>query len=81
MRLWHNSLRLCHLSILKNNFLNTRKMPTNKCPLVFNILSECKTTKGRVGKVTLPHGDVDTPVFMPVGTQVCYKYFCFTKVK
>lgn len=39
-------------------------------PLIFNILSECKVTKGRVGKMILPHGEVDTPVFMPVGTQV-----------
>ncbi|KAJ8929321.1 hypothetical protein NQ314_018029 [Rhamnusium bicolor] len=38
-------------------------------PLVFNVLSECRTTKARVGKMVLPHGQVDTPVFMPVGTQ------------
>ncbi|KAG5883054.1 hypothetical protein JTB14_010442 [Gonioctena quinquepunctata] len=38
-------------------------------PLLFSISSECKTTKARVGKMTLPHGVVDTPVFMPVGTQ------------
>lgn len=39
-------------------------------PLVFKIISECKTTRARVGKMNLPHGEVDTPVFMPVGTQV-----------
>lgn len=39
-------------------------------PLNFTVLSECKTTKARVGKMILPHGEVDTPVFMPVGTQV-----------
>ncbi|KAK9704323.1 Queuine tRNA-ribosyltransferase [Popillia japonica] len=38
-------------------------------PLVFKIISECKTTRARVGKMNLPHGEVDTPVFMPVGTQ------------
>nr|XP_023014151.1 queuine tRNA-ribosyltransferase catalytic subunit [Leptinotarsa decemlineata] len=50
------------------NRLFTTNMSGNK-PLVFNILSECKTSKARVGKMTLPHGVVDTPVFMPVGTQ------------
>lgn len=44
-------------------------MSNNKKPLVYNIVSECKTTKARVGKMILPHGSVDTPVFMPVGTQ------------
>ncbi|KAK9870017.1 hypothetical protein WA026_006112 [Henosepilachna vigintioctopunctata] len=38
-------------------------------PLNFTICAECKTSKARVGKMELPHGVVDTPVFMPVGTQ------------
>ena len=37
--------------------------------LSFKIIAECKTTKARVGKMKLPHYTVDTPVFMPVGTQ------------
>lgn len=45
-------------------------MGTTRNPLVFNILAECKTTKARVAKMILPHSEVDTPVFMPVGTQV-----------
>ncbi|CAH1117969.1 unnamed protein product [Phaedon cochleariae] len=44
-------------------------MLVNRNPLLFDITSECKTTKARVGKMVLPHGVVDTPVFMPVGTQ------------
>ena len=28
-----------------------------------------KTTKARLGKVRTPHGDIETPAFMPVGTQ------------
>lgn len=38
-------------------------------PLVFKVTAECKTTKARVGVLTLPHAEVDTPVFMPVGTK------------
>ncbi|KAG9301268.1 hypothetical protein G9A89_012651 [Geosiphon pyriformis] len=34
-----------------------------------NIYPRCSKTKARVGKLTLPHFPVDTPVFMPVATQ------------
>nr|CAG8452844.1 8728_t:CDS:2 [Entrophospora candida] len=40
-----------------------------KSALKFEILAKCSTTKARVSKLTLPHGLVDLPVFMPVGTQ------------
>ena len=40
-------------------------------PLSFQILSQ--DHHARVGKLTLPHGMVDTPVFMPVGTQATVK--------
>lgn len=39
-------------------------------PLKYKVIAKCSTTKARVGVMTLRHGDVDTPVFMPVGTQV-----------
>lgn len=35
----------------------------------FEIIKEDKISEARVGKIRLPHGDVYTPVFMPVGTQ------------
>lgn len=35
----------------------------------FEILSRDSATKGRCGRLTTPHGVVDTPVFMPVGTS------------
>nr|XP_039265197.1 queuine tRNA-ribosyltransferase catalytic subunit 1-like [Styela clava] len=37
--------------------------------LSMEIVAKCSTTKARVGKLKLPHSIVDTPVFMPVGTQ------------
>lgn len=43
-----------------------------KPALYFEIFHECQTTKARTGKITLVHHCVDTPVFMPVGTQVSY---------
>ncbi|KYN14248.1 putative queuine tRNA-ribosyltransferase [Trachymyrmex cornetzi] len=44
-------------------------MTNRKTPLIFEVLAECKTTKARTGRMTLVHHHVDTPVFMPVGTQ------------
>jgi len=37
--------------------------------LSLKILAECSTSKARACTLTLPHAVVDTPVFMPVGTQ------------
>jgi len=36
---------------------------------MFKLLHEDKSTKARLGKLTTAHGEVNTPVFMPVGTQ------------
>jgi queuine tRNA-ribosyltransferase catalytic subunit len=35
--------------------------------LKYEVIATCG--KARVGKLTLPHYTVDTPIFMPVGTQ------------
>lgn len=37
--------------------------------LKFKILSECSVTKARASTLTLPHSEILTPIFMPVGTQ------------
>jgi len=34
----------------------------------YNILKKSKTSKARIGIFKTPHGDIETPVFMPVGT-------------
>ena len=41
----------------------------SKSALNFRILAECPVSKARAAKMSLPHQTVDTPVFMPVGTQ------------
>lgn len=40
--------------------------------LSFSIHSECTVTRARAGLMKLPHYEVKTPVFMPVGTQVLF---------
>ncbi|XP_065646597.1 queuine tRNA-ribosyltransferase catalytic subunit 1 isoform X2 [Hydra vulgaris] len=38
-------------------------------PLEFTLLSKCSKSRARASIVKLPHFSVETPVFMPVGTQ------------
>jgi len=40
-----------------------------KHALRLKIKAECSTSKARTCVMTLPHAVVETPVFMPVGTQ------------
>lgn len=37
--------------------------------LHWEVLAECTQSRARVSRLRLPHASVDTPVFMPVGTQ------------
>jgi len=44
-----------------------------KQALTFEVKKIEKNTGARLGVIHLPHGDVETPVFMPVGTQATVK--------
>jgi len=44
-----------------------------KPAITYELLHECKQTGARRGVVHTPHGDIQTPVFMPVGTQATVK--------
>jgi hypothetical protein len=49
----------------------------NKTALSFQIKAKCSVSKARSSVMKLLHSDVDTPVFMPVGTQVrTFVSFC-----
>lgn len=39
----------------------------------FKIIYKDKTSKARIGKLITSHGEINTPVFMPVGTQATVK--------
>ncbi len=39
----------------------------------YEFIKECKQTGARLGRVHTPHGVIDTPTFMPVGTQATVK--------
>ena len=44
-----------------------------KSAITYELLHECKQTGARRGVVHTPHGDIQTPIFMPVGTQATVK--------
>ena len=46
--------------------MNTDKNTNNK---FFELKQECPKTKARLGTLHTDHGDIPTPIFMPVGTQ------------
>ena len=39
----------------------------------FELVAECPATRARAGLLHTPHGTIETPVFMPVGTQAAVK--------
>ncbi len=39
----------------------------------FSLIKAGSGTEGRLGKITTSHGEINTPVFMPVGTQATVK--------
>ncbi len=39
----------------------------------YELIHECKQTGARRGRIYTPHGIIETPVFMPVGTQATVK--------
>lgn len=39
----------------------------------YELIKTCKQTGARIGKLHTPHGTIDTPVFMPVGTLATVK--------
>ncbi|GAF24818.1 queuine/archaeosine tRNA-ribosyltransferase [Moorella thermoacetica Y72] len=41
--------------------------------VTFTVLKRDRSTGARLGRLTTPHGTIETPVFMPVGTQATVK--------
>ena len=41
--------------------------------LQFELIKKDASSKARRGRITTPHGVIETPVFMPVGTQATVK--------
>jgi queuine tRNA-ribosyltransferase len=42
-------------------------------PFSFDLIKKDTASSARLGRMTTPHGEINTPVFMPVGTQATVK--------
>lgn len=45
----------------------------NKMVIKYELIKKDENSMARVGKITTPHSIIDTPCFMPVGTQATIK--------
>src|SRR5438445_6664375 len=45
------------------------RIPHSELASMFEFSTEATSGPARAGRLTLPHGTVETPCFMPVGTQ------------
>ena len=52
-----------------------------KPAVTYELLHECKQTGARRGIIHTPHGDIQTPIFMPVGTQATVKTLDTSELK
>lgn len=50
-------------------------------PVRYELLGKCDRTGARRGRVHTPHGTIETPVFMPVGTQATVKTMAPWEIK
>ncbi|KAG6082304.1 hypothetical protein E4U31_003014 [Claviceps sp. LM219 group G6] len=46
---------------------------SSSAALTFELVARCSTTRARASNLTLPHGPVQLPMFMPVATQASLK--------
>ncbi len=52
-----------------------------KYPITYELIHEDKQTGARYGILHTPHGDFETPIFMPVGTQATVKTLTPQEIK
>ena len=49
--------------------------------LEFELIKKDNKSNARVGKITTPHGEINTPIFMPVGTRATVKTMTVEELK
>ncbi|KAJ9132537.1 Queuine tRNA-ribosyltransferase catalytic subunit 1 [Pleurostoma richardsiae] len=52
---------------------STSTKSASSAALTFELVATCSTTRARASVLTLPHGPVNLPIFMPVATQASLK--------
>ena len=47
----------------------------------FELYKKAKDSKARLGKIITDHGEIETPIFMPVGTRATVKTMASEELK
>jgi queuine tRNA-ribosyltransferase len=71
-----SAIFLCSLQAIVNQPLaaaRQARLQSNLRQVTFEIQAECPHTRARAGLLHTAHGTIETPVFMPVGTQATVK--------
>ena len=64
-----NSLTGAEKDVLAQGHRRPQDQPVTTGPLEFEVVAPSASCSGRCGRVSTPHGLLDTPAFMPVGTR------------
>ena len=56
-------------------------MASTAVPFSYEVLQQCPNTQARIGRFYTPHGVVETPRFMPVGTAATVKGISMDQLK
>lgn len=56
-------------------------LPKMHKAITFELQQKCSWSQARAGKICTPHGEIQTPVFMPVGTQSTVKALTWDQVE
>ncbi|MCX5928549.1 MAG: tRNA guanosine(34) transglycosylase Tgt, partial [Synechococcus sp. LacPavin_0920_WC12_MAG_50_7] len=56
-------------------------MTSTAVPFSYEVLQQCPNTQARIGRFYTPHGVVETPRFMPVGTAATVKGISMDQLK
>jgi hypothetical protein len=59
--------------LLRDNIDKTQKKRTTLIMAFFKIKHKDVQTNARIGLIETAHGTINTPIFMPVGTQATVK--------
>lgn len=59
----------------------TKEQNASPAPAVFSFTVQASTGQARAGVFQTPHGSINTPVFMPVGTHSTVKHMTWPQVK
>ena len=76
-RTYHERKAFFHKNLTCARMYYLQNMTKPSVALKFTVIAECSTTRARAALIELPHATVETPVFMPVGTQGKDYPFCF----